>query len=254
MKPEESTALRAPFAPEQIGKLPRAGTELDFVGHANVNARLLDVDPEWSWEPCAWTESGTPMILLDGNNAVLWIKMTVCGVTRLGVGIVTASAFELQKQLISDALRNAAMRFGVALDLWSKEPLHAEAALPPAEPMATKSQVTSFNERIDELEDDQRSEFLAWKADQGFPWPWPLNALEAMYDKLEQIVGAGSAANSEATADATTADQQPAPTLPAGDSDEPAEAGTDDHPSAASSDTGASEDLAELALLGEDPM
>ena len=33
-------------------------------------------------------------------------------------------AFEVHKQLISDALRNAAMRFGVALDLWSKEDLH----------------------------------------------------------------------------------------------------------------------------------
>ena len=33
--------------------------------------------------------------------------------------------FELEKQLISDAIRNAAMRFGVALDLWAKEDLHA---------------------------------------------------------------------------------------------------------------------------------
>lgn len=197
MNPEQSAALRAPFAPEQIGKLPRAGIELDFVGHANVNARLLDVDPEWTWEPCAWNEAGTPLTLVDGNNAVLWIRLTVCGVTRLGVGIVSTNAFELQKQLISDALRNAAMRFGVALDLWSKEPLNAEAALPPAEPVASKAQVDAFNQRVSELEEDQRSEFVAWKADQGFPWPWPLAALEAMEAKLEQIVGADRSGTAE---------------------------------------------------------
>lgn len=231
MTPEQAEALRAPFPPEEIGKLPRAGIELSYVGHAGVTDRLLKVDPEWSWEPCAWTESGTPMILLDGNNAVLWIKLTVCGVTRLGVGIVSANAFELQKQLISDALRNGAMRFGVALDLWSKEPLHAEAALPPAEPMATKAQVRWFNERIEELEDDQRSEFVAWKADQDFPWPWPLTALHAMESKLEQIVGAGNGGNpSEATGDGgPPSDPDPAPTPP-----EPT--------------------VEELALLGEETM
>lgn len=197
MTPEEAAALRAPFPPELIGKLPRAGIELDFVGHAAVTDRLLQVDPCWTWEPMAFTEAGTPLVLIDGNNAVLWIKLTVCGVTRYGVGIVNASAFELQKQLISDALRNAAMRFGVALDLWSKEPLHAEAALPPAEPVASKAQVDKLNEVVDSLEPEQRSEFVAWKNDQGFPWPWPLTALEAMTTELERIVGA------EASADTT---------------------------------------------------
>ena len=116
--------LREPFPASAVGKLPRGGTTLDYVGHAAVTDRLLEVDPLWNWEPAAFTEAGLPRIVMDGNQAVLWIKLTICGVTRLGVGICNASAFELEKQLISDALRNAAMRFGVALDLWSKEPLH----------------------------------------------------------------------------------------------------------------------------------
>lgn len=127
----QAKRLRAPFDPAHIGKLPRAGIQLDYVGHAVVTDRLLEVDPEWTWEPAAMTRDGIPLIEYGVKEATMWIRLTVCGVTRLGVGIVKVDAFELEKQLISDALRNAAMRFGVALDLWSKQDLH-DTAHPPA--------------------------------------------------------------------------------------------------------------------------
>lgn len=95
---------------------------LDFVGHAAVTDRLLTVDPEWNWEPLALDERGLPALDRDGN---LWIRLTVAGVTRIGVGTGTS-----MKERIGDALRNAAMRFGVALSLWTKDELesgHAEA-------------------------------------------------------------------------------------------------------------------------------
>lgn len=134
MTPEQAAALLEPFPKEQVGKLPKGGAMLDFVGHAAVTKRLLTVDPEWTWEPVAFDDRGLPAVSIEGNDAVLWIRLTVCGMTRLGVGIASAKSFELEKQLISDAIRNAAMRFGVALDLWSKEDLtgegHAEAAEP----------------------------------------------------------------------------------------------------------------------------
>jgi hypothetical protein len=123
---ERLTRLREPFPPEQIGTLPRAGVRLSYVGHAAVTDRLLDADAAWSWEPVAFDADGVPLVRYRDKDVVLWIRLTVCGVTRLGVGIVQAGAVELEKQLISDALRNAAMRFGVALDLWSKEDLHSE--------------------------------------------------------------------------------------------------------------------------------
>ena len=170
MTPEQAAALRAPFAPEQIGKLPKincgacsksqtrncdrhkkaecsvcgswittAHIHLDYCGHAAVCDRLLAVDPGWSWEPVAFAETGEPRIVMQGGEAWLWIRLTVCGVTRLGVGTANTGSFELPKQLISDALRNAAMRYGVALDLWSKEDLghddlssEAPAAVKPA--------------------------------------------------------------------------------------------------------------------------
>jgi len=124
MTPEEAAALRKPFNPKEIGKLPRGGTQLDYVGHAGITNRLLEVDSEWYWEPIAFTENGLPFIKIQGTDAVLWIKLTICGVTRLGCGTVASNSFDVEKQLIGDALRNAAMRFGVALDLWSKEELH----------------------------------------------------------------------------------------------------------------------------------
>ena len=117
---EKQAALRAAFEDHQIGSLPRGGTQLDFVGHAAVTDRLLQVDPEWTWEPFATSEHGAPLVLHDGKRRSLWIRLTVCGITRPGVGIVVGDKDEVEKELISDAIRNAAMRFGVALDLWHK--------------------------------------------------------------------------------------------------------------------------------------
>jgi len=113
---DQATALRAPFPPSQIGKLPKAGLQLDYVSHAHVTDRLLQVDPEWTWAPCGTNDQGLPAFTSEGG---LWIALTVCGVTRLGYG--TGSGPEAVKIAIGDALRNAAMRFGVALDLWEKE-------------------------------------------------------------------------------------------------------------------------------------
>ena len=57
----------------------------------------------------------------------MWIKLTVCGVTRLGYGDAQGkSGGDAMKERIGDALRNAAMRFGAALDLWHKGELHVE--------------------------------------------------------------------------------------------------------------------------------
>jgi hypothetical protein len=41
----KATELRKPFPAESIGKLPKGGAMLDYVGHAAVTDRLLAVDP-----------------------------------------------------------------------------------------------------------------------------------------------------------------------------------------------------------------
>lgn len=123
MTPEAANQLRKPFDPSAIGKLPKGGVMLDYVGHAATTDRLLSVDPLWTWEPMAVDANGLPLPDAQGN---LWIRLTICGVTRIGVGDGKSA-----KERIGDAIRNAAMRFGVALDLWSKEELEQSKAPAP---------------------------------------------------------------------------------------------------------------------------
>jgi hypothetical protein len=145
--------LRDPFPAEAISKLPkgvakegdaqacnichgyhrRASVHLDYVGHAALTARLLDVDPEWNWEPFALDDRGLPALERnqDGNPVGLWIRLTVAGLTRPGYGSVESAKSEAVKELIGDALRNAAMRFGAALDLWHKGELPQQPDDPP---------------------------------------------------------------------------------------------------------------------------
>ncbi len=114
--------------PSIVGKLPKrrknadgswgAPVFLDYVGHADITKILIEVDPLWNWEPVAW-ENGRPAITERDGIATLWVRVTLLGKTMLGCGSVNASKEDLDKELIGDALRNAAMRFGIALALWS---------------------------------------------------------------------------------------------------------------------------------------
>lgn len=197
--------LRQPFPAHQISKLPKEtraqidarkadkglmvwkcevcggphhknAVHLDYVGHAALTDRLLEADPEWSWEPVAFGPDGLPV--LDRNGG-LWIKLTVCGVTRLGYGDAEGkTGGNAIKEAIGDALRNAAMRFGAALDLWHKGDLHleaedggagtqAEAEVSPAAPKAPahsklKTEVRQFVRELQGCGDaDELTAFLA---------------------------------------------------------------------------------------------
>lgn len=151
----EAVTMRTPFPAHQISKLPkptkaqneaikadyRKGIRcpicegwhhpdvihLDYVGHAALTDRLLDVDPDWSWEPFARGEDGLPLFDKTGG---LWINLTINGKTRPGYGHAAAKPNAdpgaREKECIGDALRNAAMRFGAALDLWHKGDLHLD--------------------------------------------------------------------------------------------------------------------------------
>lgn len=121
--------------PECGGAHHKKAVHLDYVGHAALTDRLLDTDLEWSWEPMAFGPDGLPAF---DRNGGLWIKLTVLGVTRLGYGDAEGKGGgNAVKEAIGDALRNAAMRFGAALDLWHKGDLHAsegDEQEKPAEP------------------------------------------------------------------------------------------------------------------------
>ena len=105
--------------PKIVGKLPKGGTQLDFVGHADITRILIEVDPMWTWEPCGWV-NGRPHIHVENGTATMWGHLYVHGKPMLGVGSVRADKQELDKELVGDFLRNAAMRFGISLALWTK--------------------------------------------------------------------------------------------------------------------------------------
>jgi hypothetical protein len=147
MKQEQQDALRAPFPKEQIQKLPTGGLQLDYVSHAWVTDRLLQVDPAWGWKPLAFTDAGLPAF---DSNGGLWIELTVCGVTRYGYGEPQGrDKFDQTKGAIGNAIRNAAMRFGVALDLWAKEQPAPVEAKPT--PKATKELSTATQKMVERI-------------------------------------------------------------------------------------------------------
>ncbi|HEU5032705.1 MAG TPA: hypothetical protein VFV01_47835 [Spirillospora sp.] len=162
-------ALMAPFPADQVEKLPkllnkddkrkgrcREGTQegravsadgyycggwharsvhLDYVGHAGITMRLNEaVGPEnWTWEPLAYDDRGLPGTV----GGEFWIKLTILGVTKLGVGDDFHGSM---KQAIGDALRNAAMRFGIGTYLWSKSDAAHNLAANAEEPPQQQSQ------------------------------------------------------------------------------------------------------------------
>lgn len=147
IEPSAWDLLAAPFPQDEVERLPKAlakdgqkgncttarqgvcadehpcggyharAIHLSYVGHAGVTMRLNSVDPTWFWEPMALTPGGTPLFT-DGG---LWIRLTVNGATRIGFGDAGGkSGTNAVKEIIGDAIRNAAMRFGVGTYLWSK--------------------------------------------------------------------------------------------------------------------------------------
>lgn len=177
---EQLAKLREPFPENQIGWLPKPMLakdlmdkipkhncpicnqyhandkvmHLSYVGHAALTDRLLDVDPLWTWEPLSINEKGLPAIDSDGG---MWIRLTVCGVTRLGYGDAMAGGHKTganaTKERIGDALRNAAMRFGCALELWHKGDLSKHKTIIP-ETFEPEEPEETYEELCDRLHEE----------------------------------------------------------------------------------------------------
>jgi hypothetical protein len=115
---EAYAALRRPFPKEQIGKLPSTSKRpaLDYVGHAAVTDRLNTVVPEdWFYT--------VDELLTVGSD--VWIRgtFTLCGISRVEYG-----DGKDPKEALGNFIRRGAMRFGVAIDLWSREELRYESS------------------------------------------------------------------------------------------------------------------------------
>lgn len=167
---EEYKKLQKGRCPECGGWHPLESTiHLDYVGHADVTDRLLTVDPTWDWEPLA--RDVNPDVLVaaiasgdaeivrmvinsappkleraeNGSPVGMWMRLTVGGQSRIGYGSCEPGKNDAEKELIGDGLRNAGLRFGIALDLWRKERPHMQEgddSSTQAAPPAGRSQST----------------------------------------------------------------------------------------------------------------
>lgn len=106
--------------PSTLAAVPKGGTNLLYMGHAEVTLALIDVDPEWGWRPAGFDANGSPQIEEHGKRLVMWGYLTLLGVERLCVGTCEAHKADPEKELVGDLLRNGAMRFGIGTKLWSK--------------------------------------------------------------------------------------------------------------------------------------
>ena len=115
---------------EMVDTIPKGGVELKYLGHAATTRALLECDPTWWWEPMSMNDYGQPLLVTDEQDRPvgMWIYLHVCGVRRPGYGSCLPGKGDAVKELIGDAIRNASMRYGVALSLWSRD--HADKATP----------------------------------------------------------------------------------------------------------------------------
>lgn len=213
MTPEVVAQLRADFPPESVGKLPRVTCRdcsqnkrekhcdrhrrvtcdvchqwiserhihLDYIGHAEVTDRFLQVDPAWTWEPFAIGPDGLPA--LDRNGG-MWIRLTIAGVTRPGYGDAQGKEGpDAVKEVIGDALRNAGMRFGVGLTLWGAQatavPMDPQ---PAAQPAGRQRPTKTVGESV---ADKARAELRKLCERNG----WPMSRVAAVFERqYEQVL------------------------------------------------------------------
>ena len=137
------THLKVPFDRKQISKLPatQGRPALDYVNHAHVTARLNAQAEDWTYTV---DEQFT-------HGGQFWIRgtMTICGVSRVEYG-----QGKNPLEAASHFVRRAAMRFGVAVDLWAKEDLETSWG----EPVATASSQASSDPGAQPAEDTAGSE------------------------------------------------------------------------------------------------
>lgn len=271
-------ALRRPFDPKYVEKLPKGVKDkqaspencsvcggyhspvwfhLDYVGHAAVTDRLLSVDPLWWWEPFALDPiTALPLMDYDGQNRPIgmWIKLHVAGRTIIGYGSSDPKP-DAVKEIIGDALRNAAMRLGVALTLWKKGELESIADSPAAldsstgavrqqrndagEPVVTKAQREELVAMFDELPAGTTRNVAKTDWLKQFEVDKPMKLAASRFDEAKVWIA------DRVAADLAAAEEPPAPT-------EGPDQGASDEPDTPSQDEGESAPSAAPAPVDDD--
>lgn len=112
-------ALEKPFPADKVKtKTGQGGRKMSYISHGLITERLNDTDPSWLSRHVATHAYTGPDGML--HCAGVEIEVTIGGVSRVEAGGPQRQdgfANEI-KNAYSDALKRAAMRFGVALGMW----------------------------------------------------------------------------------------------------------------------------------------
>ena len=167
---------------------------LDYMGHADVTLALLEIDPAWCLEPVT-DATGIPIVQNQSGRLVLWAHLTINGVTRLCVGTCGDNKGDPEKELIGDAIRNGAMRFGVGTRLWSKSDSADPAGsgrsggysvTPTAHPNAGR--IAALKHDWEKLDDNQKTAGHKFASDQGFTMTPKALETETHLEQMESWV------------------------------------------------------------------
>lgn len=202
MTPEMLVALAAPFPEEVLAYRPEvwcetckpakfrcpdhdiaycvscdqnvtvAHTDVAYIPHPHIRARLDSVDPGWEWVPYAHDPTGRPAF--DGG--VLWILLTLGGKAVVGIGDAPGEvAGTNRRQSATSAIRNAAESLGVGRYLRMQKPESPPIPVvqlrerPVEEPVDEAAAVAKLIDQIIAVGADNKrniamveSDFLAW--------------------------------------------------------------------------------------------
>lgn len=136
-----------------------------YITEEAITARIEEVDPAWEFNVMTTSRAD--------NQAVCHARLTVCGVTRDGVGMqqVMEKAGEPEKGAATDALKRAARLFGIGryllgapkegreFDQWLAQE-QKKAGAPPVLrvlPSAVTPPATRSDQLLDEMTDERRA-------------------------------------------------------------------------------------------------
>jgi hypothetical protein len=122
--------LARPFPEALISKKPGGKFQADYVNHAVVTSRLLEVVGPYQWEISRIITNADGIAVGCIGRLTVTVDGTVSTIEEVGdVERVSDNSASNLKSASSDAFKRAAMRLGLGLHLWAGEGYFLDRAL-----------------------------------------------------------------------------------------------------------------------------